>query len=184
MNNIQNIKLKITVKKQRIDKYFASFCMFALVGLSFFNLPVFAADNATVTATVTVQNISVSVSDGTVAYGTLGTNSTAGTNGSDTQTVTNTGNVAEDFLIKGSNSASWTLNTANSTSDNYIHRFCIATCASAPTNFTALTTSNQTLSSSVAASGTQTFDLHITTPQTSTVFVQQSVDVTITATAS
>ncbi len=143
---------------------------------------VYATSTATVTATVTVQNISVSISDGTVSYGTLGANSSAGTNGSDTQTATNNGNVAEDLNIRGTNSANWTLDTTNSTTDHYIHRFCTASCASAPTNYTALTTNYQALGSgNVAANGTQTFDLYITTPQTSSVYTQQSVDVTVQA---
>lgn len=143
----------------------------------------YAATTATVTATVTVENISVSVSDGTVAYGTLGLNSSAGTNGSDTQTATNDGNVTEDFNIRGQDTGTWTLNTVNTGTDNYIHRFCTATCGSAPTNFTALTTGYQTLASAISAAGNQTFDLYITTPQTSTVYTQQSVDVTVQAVA-
>jgi len=141
-----------------------------------------AAGTATIAATVTVQNISVSVSDGTIAYGTLGSNSSAGTNGTDTQTATNNGNVAEDFNIKGQNSGSWTLG-GTAGADQYVHKFCTATCGSAPTNYTALTTSYQALANSVAASGTQTFDLYITTPNPSTVFTQQSVDVTVQAVA-
>ncbi len=144
---------------------------------------VFSATTASVAATVTAQNVSVTVADGTVAYGTLALNASAGTNGSDTQTVTNNGNVAEDITIKGSNSANWTLDTANSTTDHYVHKFCTATCSSAPTNYTALTTSYATLGSNVAASGTQTFDLYLTTPQTSSVYTSQSVDVTVLAAA-
>lgn len=142
-----------------------------------------AATTAAVTATVTTQNISVTVSDGTVGYGTLsaGTSkSTIASDLNDTQTATNAGNVAEDFNIKGQNSANWTL-AASSGSDQYVHKFCIATCASPPTNFTALTTSYQSLASNKAAAGTQTFDLQITVPNPSTVFTQQSVDVTVQA---
>ncbi len=142
-----------------------------------------AASTATVTATVTVQNISVNVTDGTVTYGTLALNSSAGTNGGDTQTATNDGNVNEDFNIRGQDSANWTLNTVNTGTDNYIHRFCTATCGTAPTNFTALTTNYQTLADAIASSGTQTFDLYVTTPQTSSVYTQQSVDVTVQAVA-
>lgn len=167
-----------------MKRYFFLFLLIApyILGFTFLR-HVDAASTATVTATVTVQNISVSVSDGTVTYGTLSTNASAGTNGSDTQTATNDGNVAEDLNIRGQDSASWILDSANSTTDHYIHRFCTATCNSAPTNYTALTTNYQTLAGSVAASGNQTFDLHITTPQTSTVFTQQSVDVTVQAVA-
>ena len=141
-----------------------------------------AATTGTVAATVTVQNISITVTDGTVAYGTLALNASAGTNATDTQTATNNGNVAEAFNIRGQNSTGWTLGAAAG-SDTYVHKFCAATCTTPPTNYTALIITNQTLAASVAASGTQTFDLYITTPTSSTVFTSQSVDVIITATA-
>lgn len=155
-----------------------------IVFLGIFSLAerVFAATTASVAATVTVQNISVTVSDGTVAYGTLAVNTSAGTNGSDTQTATNNGNITEDFNIRGQDSADWTL-ASSAGSDQYVHRFCTSTCTSPPTSYTALTTSYQTLASSVSASGNQTFDLHITTPTSSSVFTEQSVDVTVQAVA-
>lgn len=160
-----------------------------LVGLSTFliTLAIFAnvalaASTATVTATVTAQNISVSVSDGTIAYGTMAVNSSAGTNGSDTQTATNDGNITENLNIKGQNTAAWTL-AATAGANQYVHQFCKATCASAPTNYTALTTNYQTLATSVAASGTQTFDLYVTTPTSSASYTQQSVDVIVQAVA-
>lgn len=154
----------------------------SLFSLFFVNIA-HAANTATVTSTVTVQNVSVSVSSGTVSYGTLATNTSAGTNGSNTQTVTNAGNVAEDFNLKGQNSANWTL-AGSAGTDAYSHKFCTSTCGSAPTNYTALTTSYAALGSgNVAASGTQTFDLYITTPTSSSVFTQQSVDVIVQAVA-
>ena len=149
----------------------------------FFSQLAIAATTATVAATVTVQNVSVSVASGTVSYGTLGTNASAGTNGSNTQTATNNGNIAEDFNITGQNSANWTLANSAGT-DTYVHQFCTASCASAPTNYTKLTTSYAALGAgNVAASGAQTFDLYITSPTSSSVFTQQSVNVTIQAVA-
>jgi hypothetical protein len=150
-----------------------------------------AADTATVAATVTVQNISVSVAAGTITYGTLGQNSTKSTipaDLNDQQTVTNNGNLTEDFNIRGQNSANWTL-AGTAGSDQYIHRFCEGSgsgggpCESPVTNFTALTTSYQTLATAIAADGTKTLNLHINTPNPSTVFTQQSVDVTVQAVA-
>ena len=144
-----------------------------------------AATSASVTATVTLQNESVTVSDGTISYGTLSTStakSTIAADLNDTQTVTNNGNVAEDLSIRGQDSANWTL-AGTAGANQYVHKFCTATCSSPPTNFTALTTSNATLATNVAASGTQTFELQITTPSSSTSFAQQSVDVTVLATA-
>lgn len=145
--------------------------------------PVLAASTATVTATVTVQNVSVTVSSGTVDWGTLPVNTASSTNAAYTQVVTNAGNVAEDLTVKGQNSANWTLDTANTTQDHYVQSFCTATCGSAPTNYTALTTTNQTLVSNLAASGTANVDLYILTPQTVSGYTQQSVDITVTAAA-
>ncbi|KKR81513.1 MAG: Wsc4p [Candidatus Daviesbacteria bacterium GW2011_GWA1_41_61] len=141
-----------------------------------------AASTASVTATVTVQNISVTVTDGTVAYGTLATSVSADTNPADTQTATNNGNITENFNILGQNSANWTLGAAAG-ANTYVHKFCTATCTTPPTNYTALTTSYQTLATSVAASGTQTFDLEISTPTSSTNYTAQSVDITVQAVA-
>lgn len=111
------------MKRKTAIAFLSSFVAFNL-----FVVPsVLAATTATVTATVTAQNVAVSISDGSVAYGTLSLNASSGTNGSDTQTVTNDGNVAEDFTIKGQDSATWTLDSVNSTQDHYIHMFCTAT---------------------------------------------------------
>ena len=160
--------------------FLSGFFLISFFGLVSF-LEVKAADTASVAATVTVQNISVSVADGTVAYGILAVNTSAGTNPADLQTATNNGNITEAFNIKGQNSANWTLGAAAG-ADTYVHKFCTATCGTPPTNYTALTTSYQTLGTGVAVSGTKTFDLYITTPTSSTNFTQQSVDVTVQAT--
>jgi hypothetical protein len=162
--------------------------LFFILALVIFVPMVQAADTAVVTATVTAQNISVTVTDGSITYGTLSLNASKSTLSggvNDQQTATNNGNVAEDFSIKGQNSGDWTLDTTNSTQDHYIHEFCTAACGTeaSPTNFTKLTTDYQTLGTNVTTSGTKTFDLRVTTPQTSTVYTSQSVDVTVLAVA-
>lgn len=141
-----------------------------------------AQSTADVTATVTVQNISVSVSDGTVAYGTLGTSSTEDTttNGiNDSQTATNTGNVTVNLNIRGTNSAAWTLGGTQA-ENQYFHKFCTTNCDSSP-SWTALTTNNQNLAASVASSGSQIFDLQVGTPTITSSYDQQSVNVTVQA---
>jgi len=148
-----------------------------------------AATSATVAATVTLQNVSVTVADGSISYGTIAANNYMTTLSSpglaDQQTATNAGNVNEDFTIKGSDSANWTIGGAPG-SDVYTHKFCKATCGTnaSPTNFTALTTSYQSLATAVTTSGTQVFDLQLFTPTSSTFFTSQSVDVTVMAAAS
>ena len=148
------------------------------------------ATEASVTSTVTVQNISVTVANGTVAYGTLGVNTSKDTTLgglNNTQVATNNGNVSETLNIKGQPSASWTLGAAAG-SDVYVHQFCKTgtgspdPCDANPV-YTALTTSYQALATPVAAGGNQRFDLKITTPTVSTSFVEQSVNVTVQAVA-
>lgn len=148
-------------------------------------------DDATVTATVTVQNIAVSVNQASFAYGSIPANTASTTlplfSGAGI-TATNDGSLA-DFDIFGANTANWTLASATSSADNYIHKFCNETdndCASSGAfgaSFTALTTSPQTLKASVAAAGTVAFQLSIHTPNPSTVFTQQSAVVTVQASA-
>lgn len=174
------------LKSQIVNSYFLLYAVATVLLIALFvvsALPVSAATTGSVAATVTTQNISVTVTDGSVSYGTMDSNtskSTISTDLNDTQTAANNGNVAEDLNIKGQNSTNWTL-AAASGSDQYVHMFCVATCGSPPTNFTALTTSYQALSVNKAPTGTQTFDLQITTPNPSTVYTQQSVDVTVQA---
>ncbi len=173
--------MKVSIRTKNITKRSIFFHLSLIMFLfSMVVLPVRAASTDSVTATVTVQNISVSVSDGAIAYGTLALNSSAGTNGIDTQTAENDGNVTVDFNIRGQDTANWTLG-ATADSDLYVHRFCTETCDSAPTNYTALTTNYQTLAESKAAEATQTFDLHISTPTSTANYTEQSADVTVQA---
>jgi len=135
----------------------------------------------------TTATLSVSISDGVVDYGIVAPSSSKSTLAgdlNDMQTATNDGNTTENFNIKGQNTACpWTL-AFSAGSDQYVHQFCNDTdndCSSPPTNYTALTTSYQTLATGVSASGSVDFQLRITTPTSSSCFDQQSVDVTIQA---
>lgn len=146
-----------------------------------FSFKVNAADNASVTATVSVTNVAVSIAPGTVTYGVIDLNTTEDTDAlAQTQTVTNDSNVAVDMDIKGNNSAAWTLAGTNG-ANQYVHKRCITTCSN-PVNYTALTTSYGTLSDGVAVSGTVNLDLEITTPTSSASFTPQSVNVDILVT--
>lgn len=183
---LTNLKLLVLIKLMSVKslKNIVVFSSFLALLVFVLSSVAKAADTGTVAATVTVQSVSVTVTDGTIAYGTLAVNTSADTNPADTQTATNNGNITENLNIKGKDDSPWILDSANSTQDHYIHMFCIATCGTPPTNYTALTTSYQTLATGVVAtSGTQTFDLYITTPQSSSVYTQRSVDVTVQAIA-
>jgi hypothetical protein len=148
-----------------------------------------AGDTDSVTGTVTVQNISVSLDQTSFAYGTMANNAASTTltlwSGAGI-TATNDGNVTEDFDIYGADTTDWTL-AGSAGSDQYIHQFCNDTdddCSTPPTNYSALTTSPATLKNSINTSGTCAFQLRINTPNPSTVYTQQSADVTVQASAS
>ena len=145
------------------------------------------ANEATVAATVTVQNISVTISAGTpVAYGTMANNTSKTTiDVGVTPTAKNNGNVTETFNIKGTNSTSWTLG-AVAGSNVYVHKFCKkyeVSCTTPPTNYTALTTGYTALATGVAINAEKTLDLQITTPNPSTAYDAQQVDVIVQAVA-
>ena len=142
-----------------------------------------SSDTATVNATVTVQNISVSVAPGTVAYGTLALGASKSTcDLNDTQIVTNDGNVAETFNVKGSDSNNWTLGSSPGT-DTYVHKFSSSTCTVNWDEAPALTTNYQTLATNIAASSTIPLNLQVTTPSSTSYYNQQSFSVTVQAMA-
>jgi hypothetical protein len=144
---------------------------------------VLASDTASVSATVTVQNISVSVSDGSINYGTLAVGASKSTcDLNDTQTVTNTGNVAETFNVMGSTSTDWSLGSSPA-SETYVHKFSSSTC---PVTWggTALTLAYQTLVTNVATSATSTLNLQVTTPSATVHFTPETFTVTVQAVAS
>lgn len=138
-----------------------------------------AATEATVGATVTFQNVGVTISSGSVNYGTMSSSQSQNTNAlTQTQTATNAGNVNSIMTIKGTTTAAWTLG-ATTAANQYVHKFCTASCATPPTNYSALTTNYATLAGSVADSGTQDFDLEIIMPSTSSSYSQQSPNVMV-----
>lgn len=150
-----------------------------------------AATTGTVAATVTPQNISVAVTDGAVAYGTLDLSTSKDTTSggvNDTQTATNDGNVAEDFNVSSSNATGGTAWTLAGTigADQYKHSFCTTgsgtpdPCDTGPT-WTAMSTSYAALGSNIAAAGTKKFDLKIDTPSSVSDYVQKSITVTVQA---
>jgi hypothetical protein len=159
----------------------ATLCTLGVVGMVI-GAAVLGATEATITATVTVQNISLTVADGSIAYGVLPVNTSRDTCYlNDAQTVTNDGNVAEDFNIKGKDSENWTLADTAGT-NQYVHKFATSSC---PVTWggTALTTSYQTMATNVATSSSVTLNLQITTPTATNYYTQQDVSVMVQAVA-
>ena len=169
----------------------ATICILGMIGMVL-GMTAKADQEATVAATVMVRLLSVSVSDGVVTYGTMEQNATKSTipvtGLDDQQTVTNSGNDTENFNIKGLDSTNWTLG-ATAGSNVYVHRFCNGggatsePCVNPPTGYTALTTDYATFATGIAVNATATLNLQINTPNPSTIYTQQSVNVTLLAVA-
>lgn len=164
-------------------KRFTSSLVLSLVILFSFSLvaPVVkAATTGEVSATVTVSNLAISVTDGTVAYLIISANSTEDTTtgGVDnSQTATNDGNIPATFNITGTDSDDWTL-AGTAGSETFTHKWCTSDCDGTP-SWTAITTGYTELATPISASSDQVFDLQMGTPTTTTNFGQQTATVTI-----
>lgn len=144
-----------------------------------------------VDATVSVQNIALTVTDGSVTYGAIGTSSrknttTEATYGvDDSQTITNTGNVDEDFEIKGIATASWAISDTAIDTDVYMHKWCTSDCDGTAT-WEPFDADYEFIVQDIPAEGadTQVFDLQVHSPSGTSHYETQEPDVTIRATAS
>jgi hypothetical protein len=157
----------------------------AIVALMGVLLPatISADTTGTVTCTVTAVLVSVTVTPGSVAYGTLalGANTTTLALAA-TQTAINSGTVAENFTIKSSNATraggtNWTLVTTTPGSNEFKHEFS----TNSGGVWTAMTTSYTTLKTNVAVSSNQTFDLRITMPSSTSDYLEHTITVTVMA---
>jgi hypothetical protein len=145
-----------------------------------------AETTGTVTATVTAQNISVSVDNGDgVDFGTIGVGSTANTTTAgvnDSTTATNNGNVIEDFSVKADDSTNWNL-AATAGSEDYTMQYCVTTCDSSPVwADVGISPSYVEFDDTVSVSGTSVFDLQVGTPTSTTEYGEQTITVTVLAT--
>ena len=155
----------------------------------------FAANPATISVTVTIQNLSVSAT-GPIAFGTVVASSQ--TVSSSASTVTNDGNVSETMSLSLTNPSSWTaVQAAPSAAEEYALLAQFNSSAPTAASFTytdhALSTTSVASSSSkfagnqtglsVAASATRSLWLRFNAPTSTSVTSQQTITVTVTAAA-
>jgi hypothetical protein len=156
--------------------------LITITALTFWAYRVSAQDTDTVTATVTATNLAVSVSDGTIAFGSVALNTATSTVGTgQTQIVSNDGSNAM-LNVKSSNATngtSWTLGTSAG-SDIFMLEVSTSTGATFKT-FQA-TDVYLTASSTFASLTTGPVDFRFTTPTVSTDFVQKALTITIQVT--
>ena len=165
----------------------------------------FAADEGTVECTVSGKLIALTVTDGSTAFGTLDLSTTKNSalyhasnnaNGMDpaqTQTITNTGSVAEDFNMKTSHAiggTQWTLHATTPAGDVFTYGYLVSDTAydgsAAIGAFTKWTATGSYVAdaggSNVAASGTKKLELEIGMPTSTTDGVEKTITVTVQAT--
>ncbi len=176
----------------------ASIMILGLVGMV---VGVVVQADEIVTATVTPQTISVSVTDGTVDYGILdisNTNNTFdGAATADTQTITNTSNVSANMALRSSDAAKdgvpgvtdWALAAAIST-DVFVHSYDIDATSPTWTAFpfdgtfdNTYTGTVVTLDASGGANDDATLDLKIDMPNSISDTTIHSITVTVLVTA-
>ncbi len=152
------------------------------------------ANPATISVTVTIQNLSVSAT-GPIAFGTV--IAASQTVSGSASTVTNDGNVTETYSLSLANPASWTAVQAAPAAEQYALLARFNATAPADTLFTyanhALSTTSTASSGtkfagdqtglSVAAAATRSLWFRFNAPTSTAVTTQQTITVTITAAA-
>lgn len=165
-------------------------CILAIIGM-IVGVMVKAVDEKSVTATVTVSQISISITPGTVSYGTLalsGIKDTTSGGTNESQTVTNNGNMNVDLDIKGTTATpqcTWTL-AATQGDGQYFHKYCNTgsgspdPCDATPT-WNALTTTYVQFDTAVIPTGTSLFDLQVGVPSSTSCVDAENVNVWVQA---
>ena len=137
--------------------------------------PVWGTTTGTINVTVTPKLISLSVSPSSYSYGTLGLSETATT--TIPFAVENTGNVDEDFDVKGFDTADWLLGEPAG-ADIYQHDWKNMSGG----GYTALTKSaGVSAATSVGTGNSENFKFQLHTPTSSDATDTQSPNVTFTA---
>lgn len=138
-----------------------------------------AATTGTVTATVTATNLAVSVTDGTIAFGSVALNTATTTaNNGETQVVTNDGSTAQ-MNVKSSDATGGTQWTLGTSPGSDIFKMEVSTTTGASYMTLQATDTYLTASSSMTSLLSDNVDLQLTTPTASTDFVQKSITITV-----
>ena len=156
-------------------------------GLVFVALAIFwgysaQAQTDTIAATVTATNLAVSVSDGSIAFGSVALNTATTTaSNSDTQTVTNDGSNAV-INVKSGNATGGTTWTLGTSPGSDIFKLEVSTTTGSTYMTFQATDTYLTASSSSVSLTSGAFDFRFTTPTASTDFVQKSLTITVQVT--
>ncbi|MBW2674427.1 MAG: hypothetical protein JRD89_13620 [Deltaproteobacteria bacterium] len=149
-----------------------------------------AADTGTIGLNVTIKQVAVDVTPTTYAFGTLDLSTLANTSDVSPNyfTANNTGNVDEDFSIKGANmtdfaaggSNTWVLNETEIGADQYM----MLNSTDGGVTWNAIGLDFKTFATNIAAGNNQTFDLQLATPSSTSSYLEHNTTVTVYAVAS
>lgn len=178
--------LVLIVKNIMTKRFFVSIMVLA-VAATVVGVAAQAADTADVSATVTAELITISVDNGSVAYGVLPVDTNADTvDLSQTQVVSNDGNVNVDLEVRSSDAVGgndWNLAASNASLDEFTHEFS-SNDGTSWASFNVVNATYTSLASNIAATvGTQNLDLRIKTPTSVTDNTLKTITVTVLATA-
>ncbi|MEK7609682.1 MAG: hypothetical protein AAB470_00995 [Patescibacteria group bacterium] len=141
-----------------------------------------AASTATVAATVTATNLAVSITDGSIAFGSVALNTATTTVGNgETQTVSNDGSNAV-INVKSGNATGGTTWTLGTSPGSNIFKLEVSTTTGSTYMTFQATDTYLTASSSSASLTTGPLNFRFTTPTVSTDFVQKSLTITVQVT--
>lgn len=141
-----------------------------------------AAETGTIAATVTATNLAVSVSDGTIAFGSVTLNTATTTAGnSDTQTVSNDGSTAQ-LNVKSGNATGGTTWTLGTSPGSDIFKLEVSTTSGASYMTFQATDTYLTASSTFSSLTNGNLDFQFTTPTASSDFVEKSLTITVQVT--
>lgn len=150
--------------------------------LTLWSFSVSAQSTGVVAATVSATNLAVSVSDGSIAFGSVALNTATSTHGTgQTQTVTNDGSTAK-LNVKTSdatNGTTWTLGVAPGSD---IFTLAVSTTTGSSYSLLQATDVYLTASSTFLSLTSGPLDFRFTTPTVSTDFVEKSLTITVQVT--
>lgn len=142
-----------------------------------------AAETDTIAATVTATSLSVSVSDGSIAFGSVALNTATTTAGnSETQTVQNDGSSAV-LNVKSSNATGGTTWTLGTSPGSDVFKLEVSTTTGSSYMTLQAVDTYLTASSTFASLQSQDLDFRFTTPTASTDFVEKTLTITVQVTS-
>lgn len=151
--------------------------------------PALAGDEVTISATVTVKNISIVLTDpgaAGISYGFVALSEIeVAPSPDDLLKATNDGNVEEDFFIKGTDATgtgeeTWSLVKTPPANNTYNHKFGLAPGGVLGT-LSSFGTTNENFKADLAANGFAEFKLRLSTPATTGTIGERSMDVIVMA---